>query len=473
MSGPLPTTVNRAQTESLGSLLLVAVVVVSGATFGAYYVASTSGGGAGGSAGGAGGAAGSAADITLSASEETLQLEHNGGPSFSVDDLRVTVRNDSGEFSYAFADGQIRGDANGQFDPGETWQRGWTQSPGASVTVAVVNTDSETLLLRETTTVGSAASAESRGGAEGTDTSEAVIDVDAGPQRTVSGESGSSVPLDGTVNSSASDLEYEWTVTDDDGLSEEAIGLTGDTTTDPTFEIHENVTDRDHTLEVEFTASNATASGSDRTTVVIEEFNRPPVADAGEDREWGGGDDSDDGEDSDDDGDDGDDDSDALAKPVTVPGAAVIYPPDVDSGFLSDTDDDAELDDPFVELDGTGSYDPDGDELAYEWTVTERDGFNPNALELLDAQSDTPRVVLHSLPESDRQNVTVELTVTDPAGATDTDRVNVTVHPESDDDEGGDFLDALEEWLENRFGDDDDEDDDEDGGGWIIPWPFW
>ena len=63
--------------------------------------------------------------------------------------------------------------------------------------------------------------------------------------------------------------------------------------------------------------------------------------------------------------------------------------------------------------------------------------------------------------------------MTDPAGATDTDRVNVTVHPESDDDEGGDFLDALEEWLENRFGDDDDEDDDEDGGGWIIPWPFW
>jgi hypothetical protein len=491
---------DRAQAESLGSLLLVAVVVVSGATFGAYYVASTGGGGAGGSAGSAGGAAGSTVDLTLSATEDALRLSHNGGPSYGIGTLRVTVRNDSGEFAYAFSDGQIRdgGDANGQFDPGETWRLGWRQPAGESVTVAVVNADSETLVLRQTTTVESATVGESRESAEGTDTSEAVVGVDAGPRRTVSGESGSSVALDGTVNGSANDLGYDWEITDDDGVATEAVGLTDETTTDPTFNVYENVTDN-HTVEVEFTASNDTASGADRTAVVIEGFNRPPVADAGEDREWDGdGEDSDEDRDRDDDGDgddDGDDDSndggdeeeddsDALANPVTVPGAAVIYPPGVDAGLPDDTDDDTELDDPSVELNGTGSYDPEGGELQYEWTVTGRDGFDSDALDLLDAQSATPRVVLRSLPESERRNVTVELTVTDPEGATDTDRVNVTVHPEAEEEDES-LRDVLEELWESLFGgnvgddgddggDGEDRDDrgDEGRGGWSVPWPF-
>ncbi|MFD1599293.1 PKD domain-containing protein [Halobellus rarus] len=450
---------NRAQAESLGSLLLVAVVVISATTFGAYYVASTSGGGAGGSAGSAGGAAGSTADVTLAATEETLRLSHNGGPSVPIEDLRVTVENGSGEYSYAFSDGRIRNDGgeNGQFDPGETWRLGWTQSPGTSVTIALVNTDSETLVLRETTTVGSDAAGETRGNAEGTDTNEAVVDVDAGPQRTVSGEAGSSVVLDGTVNSAASDLDYEWEITDDDDVAEGAIELTEDTTTEPTFEIRENVTDRDHTVEVEFTASNDTASGADQTAVLIERFNRPPVADAGEDREWSGGDDSDD-DDDDDDGDDGDDDeddADALAKPVTVTGAAVIYPPNLDSGLVSDTDDDTELDDSFVELDGTGSYDPDGDELQYEWRVVDQGDFEDSDLNLVDSESATPKLSLLTVPDDERRNITVELTVTDTSGVTDADRVNVTVVPsvEDDDDDG---------WW-----------DDDDDGWWDDWWDGW
>ena len=88
-------TTDRAQVESLGSLLLVAVVVISAGTFGVYYVASTTGGSAGGAAGGAGGA--DSIYPVVDATQDELRLSHNGGASVPISDLRVIVEKGSGE----------------------------------------------------------------------------------------------------------------------------------------------------------------------------------------------------------------------------------------------------------------------------------------------------------------------------------------------------------------------------------------
>jgi hypothetical protein len=83
----------------------------------------------------------------------------------------------------------------------------------------------------------------------------------------------------------------------------------------------------------------------------------------------------------------------------------------------------AEADDT-VTLDGTDSSDPDGDSLTYQWTQT----AGPS-VELQNADGDSPQFEAPDV--SDETVLTFELTVTDAAGNSDTDAVNVTV--EADD----------------------------------------
>ena len=149
-------TTDRAQVESLGSLLLVAVVVISAGTFGVYYVASTTGGSAGGAAGGAGGA--DSIDPVVDATQDELRLSHNGGASVPISDLRVIVENGSGEYTYAFDEGMVRGDdGDATFDAGETWRLAWNQSPDTEVAISLVDADADRLLFRGSATVGSPA----------------------------------------------------------------------------------------------------------------------------------------------------------------------------------------------------------------------------------------------------------------------------------------------------------------------------
>jgi hypothetical protein len=153
----IPQDDHRAQVASLGSLLLVTVVVISAGTFGVYYVASVTGGTAGGAAGGA-----DSVSLAIEATQDELQLSHNGGESVSGSSFRVTVENASGEITYAFDDGVVRGgDGDNRLDAGEAWRLTWMQSPGTDVTVTVVDTgtDPDRLLLRDTATVEQAATA--------------------------------------------------------------------------------------------------------------------------------------------------------------------------------------------------------------------------------------------------------------------------------------------------------------------------
>ncbi|SDY41304.1 PKD domain-containing protein [Halobellus clavatus] len=462
---------HRAQTESLASLLLIAVVVVSATTFGAYYVASTTGGAGGGAAGGAGGAVGAEVDVSIAATERQLTLSHNGGATLSTADLRVTVENASGEYDFGFENGTVRGgDADGRFEPGETWALDWTQSAGSEVTVTLVDASSGIVVSRSLT-VESSTTSDGDGSAEGAGAGELTIAVDAGDDRRVSGEAGSAVGLNGSVPDSADNLAYEWRVVDDDGLSPDAIEITNAETLDPTFEVRENVTDRNRTVTVEFTAENGTASGRDSVSVTVEAINRPPVADAGEDRTWDGDDEDRDGsedgrgppddkpgppEESEKDG----------SNSIRAPGSAVVRPAvTIDSApvFADSDGGDVDLDDPYVELNGSGSFDPDGDDLQYDWQVVDRGDFQSDELDLVDADSTKPKLVLLALPEEEYRNVTVELTVTDTSDATDSDRVNVTAVPTDEferEDIGPPWIpDFLEKLFERFLGDRPDQND--------------
>jgi len=445
---------NRAQAESIGTVLLVAIVVVSATTFGAYYVSSQTGGSAGGAAGSAGGAGGTPVDIVMTASNDSLTLSHNGGRSLSTESLRVSVANASGDFSYTFSDGEIRGGggANEQFDPGETWEINWTQSAGSEVTVSVIDDATDTLLLQETTTIGSATESDTGGSAGGTEPAEPTFSVDAGPDRTVSGEADSTVGLDGSAT--AEDLTYQWEIVEDDGLSSDAISIADDQSPDATFEVRKNITDRDHTVVVELTAENGTVSASDQTTVRIEKFNRPPVADAGKDQTVGEEDSDEGGRGPPDDAGPPENDEKGPGSLIAhqVPHVAVVYPVSIESVPVSaDMDDDGVT---TVELNGSGSYDPDpGDELTYEWQVTDYGGISDRAVNLTRSESVKPVVIFSSLPDDEQRTITVELTVTDPSGERDTDQVNVTVSSEVEEDRtenDEDLVDWIFEWI---FGD--------------------
>jgi len=69
-----------------------------------------------------------------------------------------------------------------------------------------------------------------------------------------------------------------------------------------------------------------------------------------------------------------------------------------------------------VELDGSGSSDPDGDALSFRWT-------GPAAIALTGADTARPRFTAPALP----QNLDFTLTVTDPSGRSATDTVRVAV----------------------------------------------
>lgn len=116
--------------------------------------------------------------------------------------------------------------------------------------------------------------------------------------------------------------------------------------------------------DVTVTASNGVVSDSQTTSITIDPPpNSPPTADAGDDRT-------------------------------------------VNSGTT-------------VTLDGTGSTDPDGDDLTYAWTQT----AGP-ATTLTGADTTTPTFTAPTGPAT----LTFTLTVTDPHDATDTDTVTITVN---------------------------------------------
>ncbi|MBV0924114.1 PKD domain-containing protein [Halomicroarcula limicola] len=81
-----------------------------------------------------------------------------------------------------------------------------------------------------------------------------------------------------------------------------------------------------------------------------------------------------------------------------------------------------------VSLDASGSSDPDGDALSYDWTVTDAAG---TGVSLADADTATPTFTAPSVDSA--TTLTFEVEVADGNGGTDTDTVSVTVEPVNED----------------------------------------
>ncbi|NHN60176.1 MULTISPECIES: dockerin type I domain-containing protein [Halorussus] len=110
--------------------------------------------------------------------------------------------------------------------------------------------------------------------------------------------------------------------------------------------------------------------------------------------------------------------TDSTQTTVTVAQQPVNQAPTADAG----ADQTVEAGDS-VSLDASGSSDPDGDDLTYEWTQT----AGPDAA-LTGADSASPGF---TAPDVDAAtDLTFEVTVTDATGATATDAVSVTVQPD-------------------------------------------
>ncbi|VFQ44461.1 PKD domain-containing protein [Desulfoluna butyratoxydans] len=199
--------------------------------------------------------------------------------------------------------------------------------------------------------------------------------ADAGPDQ-VHPETTGGVPTMITLNGNGSSdadgalTRYAWVRTDtNSGVS---VSLQGADTPTPQFSAP--AVSADTTLEFELTVTDDNgATASDRVQVTITHLNQPPVADAGPDQTH----------------------------------------PEISSDGTPTT----------VVLNGTGSRDPEGGVLSYAWVRT--DANSKVTVTLENADTATPSFVSPDVDSHTALEFT--LTVTDPAGATAQDTVQVTL----------------------------------------------
>ncbi|GAB7013781.1 type IV pilin [Halolamina salina] len=128
----------RAQSESIGIILLTAVVVVTVGTAGSIVLADV------------GGEETTRADLSVEIADEGVSVAHNGGESVAFDDLRVVVRHGNETWRPPMnGSGLLDNDSNARFDAGERWV--WSQPLDTSeiTVVQVFDRRTGTLLAEE------------------------------------------------------------------------------------------------------------------------------------------------------------------------------------------------------------------------------------------------------------------------------------------------------------------------------------
>lgn len=134
----------RGQSETVGAILLVAVVTLSVATFGTFYLGDI----------GEGSEAPSV-DASAEVTTDEVVIYHEAGEAVEESALRVTLRVDGTEWTnVTWASGTVTGTDDGRFAEGESWT--WddgTFAEGDRVEVFLADSSTETLLFRGTYTV--------------------------------------------------------------------------------------------------------------------------------------------------------------------------------------------------------------------------------------------------------------------------------------------------------------------------------
>ncbi|RMB18051.1 type IV pilin N-terminal domain-containing protein [Haloplanus aerogenes] len=94
------------------------------------------------------------AQMTLSVTDDRIELTHAGGEAVPEDALNVVVRvNGTEQPGITWESGSVDGDGDATFDPGERWIRvGLSLSGDARVRVLLADTHTGTVLLDRTVT---------------------------------------------------------------------------------------------------------------------------------------------------------------------------------------------------------------------------------------------------------------------------------------------------------------------------------
>lgn len=100
---------NRAQSETIGSILLIAIVTLAISTFGIYYLGAIETN------------PGPTTNVDSLVTTEEIALTHDGGDVVDTADLRVVVRADGTETGIDWSEGSLSGSTPGKFTPGEIW----------------------------------------------------------------------------------------------------------------------------------------------------------------------------------------------------------------------------------------------------------------------------------------------------------------------------------------------------------------
>lgn len=128
---------NRAQSEAVGTVLLLAMVVIGVSVVGYVVLGAIEPDDS------------PTADVEATVTDSDVTLGHRGGEPLAGDELTVVLRYDGSESRYDFAaDGSYGADA--VFDPGEQWRLDGSipYAPGDRVEVLVVHDPSNTVLFR-------------------------------------------------------------------------------------------------------------------------------------------------------------------------------------------------------------------------------------------------------------------------------------------------------------------------------------
>lgn len=123
----------RAQSEVVGTVLLVGVVVITVSTLGAGLLGSVTEDDD------------PLGDVSGEVATDEIRLTHRGGESLAVAALEVVVRTDDGTERISFADGALSGPDPDRFDPGETWTKSASFDESEEVRVYLVH-ESERVL---------------------------------------------------------------------------------------------------------------------------------------------------------------------------------------------------------------------------------------------------------------------------------------------------------------------------------------
>ncbi|MFD1633659.1 type IV pilin N-terminal domain-containing protein [Haloplanus ruber] len=132
---------DRAQSELVGTILVVGLVVASVGVAGAYAMETVT-------------QSSEAPQATVTGQVDTdgITLSHQGGDSLPSEDLRLVVRVNESGTGLGWSDGTLSG-GDDTFDPGEGWNVSESYAPGSVVTIRLVDEPTNTVLFRAETTV--------------------------------------------------------------------------------------------------------------------------------------------------------------------------------------------------------------------------------------------------------------------------------------------------------------------------------